>query len=201
MGGGPCASSDILGGDTLGGVLDGGGAGEEGREEDPPNLPNMRIPSFWSRASIVRIGDDRASVAEGTCFAAGAWSRASMVDCLRGIEGTCFAAWSSPLAHCLRTEKDMVRALGVGRAPPSTRTRPPSSHVAQPSGGDPASISSRSICVISSESHWCCLARGDAGPSVSNCDGPRLIAAGLGARAPPMPPPPSGSGGGTPVGV
>ena len=58
MGGGPCGESGILGGDTWGGVLDGGGAGDEGREEDPPNLPNMRIPSFWSRASIVRIGDD-----------------------------------------------------------------------------------------------------------------------------------------------
>ena len=57
MGGGPCGESGILGGDTLGGVLDGGSAGDEGldeaRGEDAPSLPNMRPPSLCSRASVV----------------------------------------------------------------------------------------------------------------------------------------------------
>ena len=146
MGGGPCGESGILGGDTLGGVLDGGSAGDggldEARGEDAPSLPNMRPPSLCSRASVVVC----LCGTEGTCFGAGPWSRVSMLDCLRSIEGTCFA------------ENDKVRALGCGRVSPPTRTKPPSSHVAQPSGGGPGSsdasaVSSRSICVISSESH------------------------------------------------
>jgi hypothetical protein len=203
MGAGPCGESDVLGGDTLGGVVDGGSAGGEvldaGREEgldgraeglegcgeDAPSLPSMRSASLCSRASIVGClcGDGG-----GTCFGAAAWSLASMLDCLRSIEGTCFE------------ENDKLRALGSGHVSPPTRTKPPSSLVAQPSGGDSgSSVSSRSICVISSESHRCCLACGDASPSVSACDGPRLIAAGLGALVPPMPLP--SCSGGTPVGV